>query len=91
MNESVVGVITRLTLQNEGTFVYVTPFAAVKFGPGTVTEPVTVPPLKPTSRTVRFSHVPACAAPAASRASAAAVVTTGRRSVGSLMVVFGDV
>src|SRR3569832_2467133 len=36
MNESDVGVSTALTLQNDGTFVYVPPSGAVNDGPGTV-------------------------------------------------------
>src|SRR3954466_14188669 len=67
MNESVVGVITTLTLQNEGRFGYVTPFEAVKLGPGIIAAPVTVPPLRPTFSTVRFSQVPARADPVESR------------------------
>src|SRR5438105_14946577 len=58
MNESDVGASTALTLQNEGTSVYVTPSGAVYDGPVTVVAAVTVVPVS-ARLTTRFSHVPA--------------------------------
>src|SRR5947199_10536409 len=91
MNESDVGMSTALTLQNEGTFVYVTPSGAVNDGPGTVVAALTVVPLKPRLIT-RFSQVPATAGSASmnsivEKASAAVVLQPRIRFLSSSIAV----
>src|SRR6266567_162968 len=59
MSESVVGVSTALTWQNDGSAEYVWPFGAVNDGPGTVTADVMV--VSATWSVMRLSQVAASA------------------------------